>query len=197
MTRVIRNRMTSYIGLCWMALAIVCLGTLTRGSVLSASAVASSSHQHSNTEWAPLPESGKSLAPASSLASFYYEQVRYRWRDGTLEFDLPDSVDCHQGCDVDRCLLGACFEQYFDTNGDFQISYDEMQNALDTYMSWIERQLTSSGKDWVKKFDGADGSPKDHKASCIELISVSTSSVSCSDFSDAQHYLCDRARNQK
>jgi hypothetical protein len=155
-------------------------------SLLVALCEASHNHEHPDTLWERFP------GPELQIP---YNQVQYRWNGGELEVRGLENVDCFRGCSVDRCELARCFGQYFDQDGDLMISDDEMQDAIYAEMSWIERMATSDGKGWVKKFDGADGSERDHRISPIEVIEVGSDAVSCGDFDNAMHYLCKRAKS--
>jgi hypothetical protein len=121
----------------------------------------------------------------------YNEQgIKIVWTDDDeLNIDIPNNFDCLHGCkdnDADRCNIGICFELCYDKDRDFQISVDEVQRAIDKKLSWYEKMATYSAKDWVKKFDGKDGTKIDNKISPVELH---TADVSCSDLGDMMKHL--------
>jgi len=112
---------------------------------------------------------------------------------GELSLDIPDTWDCMKECKderADRCILGYCFELCFDTDHDFVISEKELDSAFKKHLSWIERMATYSAKDWIKFFDGSDGSIKDSAISANELQYAEK--VACSDLIKMRDNLCGR-----
>ena len=126
-----------------------------------------------------------------------YDLVSIKWdKNGNLDINIPDGIDCFAKCpEIDMCGLGFCMLGCLDMDMDTLLSEKEFQAGLNKYLSFVERMLSSNGKEWVDKFDrdykDSDGTfhHKDNKISFKEVIMAD---VSCSDFVNAQHYLCDR-----